>query len=216
MAQQTQPLIKICGMRDPELAQQAVAMGAHYIGLIFYAKSVRAIDIASAKKVADSTKKAGGIPVAVFVDADARDMQSICEQVGVTTVQLHGDQARLEHVQLPENYHRIYVLHVNDQGEIASDSGAGVESLIDGRDLLMYDHIVYGRGKHFDWQRLSHLHPFPYLLAGGLTADNVADAITTLKPYGVDVSSGVEIKPGVKSKALIQKFILNVQGVHYE
>ncbi len=206
----TNPLIKICGIRDPDMATQAVAAGVHFIGILFHPLSLRQVDQRQAKKIAQATIKAGAIPVAVFVDHDADAMRHICELTHIKTVQLHGTTARTQHHLLPDDYQRIYV-HTAPY----SKTDDGLQHLAIDRDFILIDHSDSGQGKQINWQAFQYDLPFRWLLAGGLTPDNVMTAMHILQPHGVDVSSGVESSKANKDIFLIQQFIQSVRGVTY-
>jgi len=200
--------IKICGVCDPEIAKAAVKAGAVYIGIMMYAGSKRYVDLEVAAKISQAVKSAGGMPVAVFVDATAEQMKAACEATGVETVQLHGTISRSDHQQLPDHYRRIYVLHVNADGVCLDDTDGGLADLKADRDLLLYDGVEGGSGRAFSLQSFKNRYDYSFLLAGGLRPETVAEAIKIVQPFGVDVSSGVEKSPGVKDIGLIKKFIV--------
>lgn len=206
--------VKICGLRDPVMAQQAVEQGADYIGILCYQGSKRYVTPELGREIAKATLKAGGIPVAVFVDADAEHMLSICKKMGVDTVQLAGGVARQSHHVLPESIHRIYVLHVDAKGNVQPDVDEGIKQLDFKRDYVMFDGVVSGSGNTFDYQFFKNPYPMRFFLAGGLRPDNVADAIQKVHPDVVDVSSGVERAPGVKDISKITAFINAVQRIN--
>ncbi|MCB1827839.1 MAG: phosphoribosylanthranilate isomerase [Coxiellaceae bacterium] len=205
--------IKICGITDPEIAKNAVELGANYIGLMCYEASSRFVDAAKRKLIVKAVKKAGGIPVLVFVDADAEEMAAACDELDVEFVQLHGNISRNESVFLPDEVHRIYVLHVDEAGVVQPDVDEGLRKLNMARDCVMYDGLQGGSGRRFHLDGFSNIYPMPFFLAGGLAADNVVEAIQTVHPDAVDVSSGVEDSPGVKSIEKIKAFIDAVRSV---
>lgn len=204
-------IIKICGMTDSALAAETVAMGAHYIGVMMYPASKRYVDVATAKKIARAVKNANGIPVAVFVDTSAEDMKALCETCDIQVVQLHGEISRQAHHHLPNSYQRIYVLSVREDGSINPDTADGLTYLKPDRDLLLFDGLNGGSGHAFNHDKFHYDGNIPFILAGGLTAENVSTAINKIHPHGIDVSSGVESSPGVKSKPLIHQFITNAK-----
>lgn len=204
-------IIKICGIIDPELAVNAVRLDANYIGIVMDKHSKRYVNIQQAKVIANSVNKAGGVPIAVFVDTPANEMLAICGECDIKTVQLHGSISRKEHRHLPHSFERIYTIPVNQNGIPCPDIDDGLEHLDDKRDFILFDGVKGGSGQAFNWNRFKHTSKFPFLLAGGLTPDNVATAINTLRPNGVDVSSGVEKKLGLKDIKLIKQFIENAK-----
>lgn len=209
-------IIKICGITDPELAATAVKLGTHYVGIMMYNLSKRYVNLNTAKTIAAHVTRAGGIPVGVFVDTPAHEIKSICQLCDINVVQLHGDISRRGHQYLPESLQRIYVLHVNDDGTINADTTHGLEYLDNQRDMLLFDGLKGGSGRVFNHNKFSYHGKIPFLCAGGLNPDNISTAIVTMRPYGVDVSSGVENAHGVKDKMLIKQFINNVnQSVNH-
>jgi phosphoribosylanthranilate isomerase len=203
-------LIKVCGLRDAEMAQQAVLAGANFIGLVFHQDSKRNVEIPQAKIIAAAVKASGAIPVAVFVDQTAQKMQEICTAIDVQVVQLHGAAARREHNKLPAEYQRIYVRPVTLEGEICVDSDGGLAHCNSERDYLLFDNERPGSGQTFNWEKFNYTDKFRWFLSGGLTPDNVGLGIQKFAPSAVDVSSGVENKPGEKDIAKIKKFIAEV------
>ncbi len=204
-------------------------MGADYVGLIFYPDSKRHVELQQAKLLANIIKQNGAIPVAVFVNHTAAEMQEICLETDIHTIQLHGDISRQEHYLLPEKYVRLYALSFpsirhyedeqNEEETIQKDAGLlhyarndveegnGLNYCQSERDFLLFDHIDSGKGKSFDWAKFVPPTNFPWFLAGGLNLDNIHSAVQQLKPTGIDVSSGVENQSGEKDIRLIEKFI---------
>jgi phosphoribosylanthranilate isomerase len=206
----TSHLIKICGIRDPEMAAQAAIAGVDLIGIIFHPSSPRYVSLDQAAVISHAATKAGVVPVAVFVNNTNVEMCRICEATKIKTVQLHGTAARAHHHLLPDEYQRIYVQAVSNKGELQTDKG--LLYLDPDRDLVLIDHVDPGQGNKINWLAFHYDLPFPWLLAGGLTPSNVVAAINDLQPDGVDVSSGVESSKGNKDIFLIQRFITSVRG----
>jgi len=179
--------IKICGLKDPETAREAVKLGADYIGLLFSDLSIRKIDLETAKRIAEAVREAGGEPVGVFADETIEEILSIAKALDLKTVQLHGDSPRKACVHLPMR--KIYV----------ADGGPLPENLDPDTDFLLFEKIHQDPG------------PFRFFIAGKLSAENVGKQIETHRPFGVDLSSGVEISPGVKSVEKIKAFIEKVR-----
>lgn len=204
------PMIKICGINDADIARNAAEAGAHFIGLVFHPLSPRNVSLAHAIEISKAVKKAGASPVAVFVNQTASAMQAICAAADIQIVQLHGRMARAHHHRLPNDYQRIYVLNVSEEGQLLADDGLRYLNPV--RDMILIDHHEPGTGKMIPSHTFHYPLPFPWLLAGGLTASNVASMIHALQPHGVDVSSGVEIVQGLKDMSLIQLFITSARG----
>lgn len=203
-------IIKICGIRDPDMAKQAVVAGADLIGIVFHPASPRFVSLDKATSIANAVKKAGAKPVAIFVNHTDSEMHHICEATDIQIVQLHGTIARKHHHLLPNTYQRIYVQTVSEKGKLQIDDG--LNYLIPNRDLILIDGKDPGQGKTINWQAFRYDLRLPWLLAGGLTPLNVAQAMSVLKPDGFDVSSGVESSKGNKNIFLIQQFIKSVRG----
>lgn len=206
-------IIKICGIRDPGVAEQAANAGANLIGIIFHHLSPRYVSLDHASAIAMAANKAGALPVAVFVNHTDVEMNRICEATNIDIVQLHGETARAHHHLLPDKFQRIYVLSVSDNGELQKDDG--LRYLDSNRDLVLIDHAEPGQGNSINRRGFRYDLPFPWILAGGLSPSNVAATIKDLQPNGVDVSSGVESSKGNKDIRLIQKFVTSVRGIHY-
>lgn len=206
-------IIKICGIRDAQMAEQAALAGVNLIGIVFHPSSPRYVTIAQASAIAAAAHKSGALPVAVFVHHTDVEMFNICEATDIHIVQLHGATARAHHHLLPEHYQRIYVQTVSDNGHIQTDDG--LRYLDPNRDVILIDHEEPGQGKSFNRLHFHYDLSFPWLLAGGLSPSNVVAEINVLQPNGVDVSSGVESSKGNKDIHLIQKFVTAVRGVNY-
>lgn len=192
--------IKICGIKTPEMAIFCAQAGAQFIGIVMHPASPRYVDINTAISIAKAAHQSGIIPVAVFVDADKDEMMSFCKSAHVDHVQLHGDKARAAFLMLPNNIRKIYVLDPTFSG-VAPNS-----------DFLLFDSNNPGTGEQIDWTNISVPNNIKFFLAGGLNVNNVKQAIEMLHPYAVDVSSGVELTRGEKSKELISAFINEVQN----
>lgn len=211
-------IIKICGITQPNDAEFAIAQGANWIGILQHPASVRYVTLPQAKQIAAVTREAGGTPVAVFVDSSAHDILQFCEQTGVTHVQLHGKLSRQQHHLLPNYLVRIYVRNILQNGVCLPDKDLGQQYLESSRDYVMFDGVQAGSGHCYAWDLLNpedHTS-LRFLLAGGLSAENVQQAIVKLNPDGVDVSSAVESIRGVKSQPLIKDFILSVRQMIHE
>ena len=200
------PMVKICGITSVADGAAAISLGAWAIGLVFAEESPRAVGLEAAAEIAGAlsplTSKVG-----VFVDPDPDQARAAVESCGLTMVQAHAcaDVAALrEAVGVPVT--EAVKIEGEDDVVRAKESAA---------DLVLLDASVPGKeggtGMTFDWALLEQ-DPLgrPFALAGGLTPDNVADAVARLSPIMVDVSSGVEAAPGVKDPTLIQSFM---QGV---
>ncbi len=205
-------IIKICGICDPIIAEKTAKLGANFIGIIFHSASPRFVNLHTAALISKAVKKAGALPVAIFVNHTNDDMQTICEATDIQIAQLHGDIARAYCHLLPTQYTKIYVKHISDQGELESDHK--LKYLDPDRDFILIDHQNPGLGNQINCLKLNYNLPFKWILAGGLTPLNIATKIHDLRPNGIDVSSSVESSRGNKDILLIQEFIAAVRGYH--
>lgn len=182
-------LVKVCGVVTPEDARYAASEGADLIGMILWPKAGRSVSLETAKKIASEAREQGSRAVGVFVDEDAGAITDICADVGIDIAQLHGDAARSAFEALPPDLSVIYVVHADSSGQVQTD----VSHLSRMPDWFLVDSLKGGSGTRFDWRSVrpptSSRHG--WLLAGGLTDDNVESAIEIARPDGVDVSSGV-------------------------
>lgn len=193
-------IIKICGIRCPKIAAQAIGVGAHWIGVVFAKRSRRLVDLKTAKAISMAVLDMGGTPVGVFENALSEEILTICKETGIRVVQIHGIQSILDSQFLPEEYQRIYALGSNAVlPEIPSCSPV--------RDFILFDGPCSGSGEKFNWSDFHYEGPYRWILSGGLTAKNIALGIHSLKPFGVDVSSGVENLKGEKTMKKINALI---------
>ena len=204
-----QKIIKICGITTPVSALEAALAGAEWIGLVFHPGSPRFVSLTQAREITEALSPTTARPVAIFTEHSSREMKNICEECAIEIVQLHGARARAEHVFLPSHFQRIYALAASEYS--SSKDETAIASCDPERDYLLIDHLHPGEGNSFDWNTFHYDRYFRWLLAGGLTSDNVGNALHQLNPDGVDVSSGVESAPGIKESTLIKKFIKKVK-----
>jgi phosphoribosylanthranilate isomerase len=203
-------IIKICGVKTPEIAEYAINAGATHVGIILAAESRRFVDIETAMKIAQTTIKMGAIPVGVFTDSSADDITKKANLIGIKHIQCHGTLSKRSHHLLPDEFTRIYAMSVDKNGEILPDHEDRIEHLNPKRDFLIFDREKGGGGESFNHQQFYYHGVFPFLIAGGLNPINAKAAHEKTKAYGVDISSGVENKSGEKDKALIKQFIESV------
>ena len=199
--------IKICGITRAEDALAAAYSGADAIGLVFYERSPRHVSLARA------TQLAAALPpfitvVGLFVNADAVFVREALESVPLDVLQFHGDESPEFCGQFGKPYLKaIRVKEGVDLLQCASD-------FCDAQGLLLDAHvegIPGGTGATFDWTLIPEELPLPVILSGGLDVENVAAAIEQVRPYAVDVSSGVEASKGIKDAAKIARFIQEVK-----
>ena len=199
--------IKICGIKTVKDALAAMEAGADLIGFNFYPKSPRYIDVGTCRNIMSVMRKHGHVTyVGVFVNASVEEVYATIETCGLSLAQLHGDET-------PEM--------LNALNGKAFKAFRGIPSEITGYErndapALLVDAAVKGvyggSGVTADWSASAELaKKYPLLLAGGLTPENVADAMRQVQPWGVDVASGVESAPGEKDAAKMIQFVKEVK-----
>ena len=195
--------VKICGFTEANNAIDAALAGVDAIGLVFYDKSPRNVDIHSAQKIIEA------LPpfinrVGLFVNANPSFIDEILCEVPLDTLQFHGDESVLDCAQYQMPFIKsLRVKPDTNVKEIAENFSSASALLLDSFSPSSYG----GTGESFDWSLACVKISLPIILAGGLTVDNVADAIKQVNPYAVDASSGVESAPGVKDIDKIEAFI---------
>ena len=202
------PKIKICGFTRPQDAQAAAELGADAVGLVFYAKSKRCVDVAQAAEIVAALPPKV-VKVALFVNESAEQICRILGTVPIDIVQFHGDEAPEFCRQFGKPYWKA--VRVQSAQDIAEAAGR----YADAAALLLDAHIegqYGGTGQVFDWRLLPATMPLPWILSGGLNPGNVAAAVRQTGAAWVDVSSGVEQAPGIKSRDLMADFIRQARG----
>ena len=195
--------IKICGFTNAQNANQAAMLGIDAIGLVFYDQSLRNVGVETALQIVNA------LPpfinrVGLFVNADSSFIDEVLCEVPLDTLQFHGDESVVECTQYAMPF--IKALRVNQETNItqmADDYHQASGLLLDAFNKDTYG----GTGESFDWSLAKVDIDLPIILAGGLNSNTVADAVSQVNPYAVDVSSGVESEPGIKDIDKIRKFI---------
>ena len=200
---------KICGITRIEDALIAAEAGADAIGLVFYAKSPRAVSIQQARDIV-AALPAFVTTVGLFVNASREELNDVLAGVALDLLQFHGYETPAE----CESYQRPYIkaLRVKPGDDIAQLAAPYAKA----RGILLDTYmpgIPGGTGAAFDWSLVPRDLPQPVILAGGLSADNVQAAIEKVRPYAVDVSGGVEADKGIKDAAKIRAFMQAVGRV---
>ncbi len=203
--------VKICGITRPEDARAAVAAGVDAIGLVFSRQSVRYVTIDDAAAVIAALPPFV-TPVGLFMDADDEEVRQVLRRLRINLLQFHGQES-------PEQcrYGVPYIKAVA-MGD-AVDPAAAARVYGDSLALLLDSHAsgeTGGTGRAFDWGRVPSSLEKPVILAGGLTAANVGEAILRVRPFAVDVSGGVERAPAIKDEAKIRAFIHEVRRADEE
>ncbi|MGB2691168.1 MAG: phosphoribosylanthranilate isomerase [Thermodesulfobacteriota bacterium] len=201
--------IKICGITNMEDAQASADYGADALGFIFYKESKRYIDPKVAKSIIFS------LPpfittVGVFVNHDLDEISQIKETTGIQVAQLHGDETPEFASSLPINV--IKVIRVKDKSDLDKVAQYSAQAIL----FDTYSDTEYGgTGESFDWEILNDMSSTKrIILSGGLNPENVLEAVQIVRPYAVDVSSGVEVAPGKKNHTKIKKFIEAIKNGH--
>ena len=195
--------IKICGITRRDDAADALAVGANAVGIVFYPGSPRAVTIEQAQEICAAVTGLG-VTVGLFVDASAEQVEAVLASVPLHMLQFHGAESPAFCEQFGRPYLKavameegIDLLRENDR--FHSASALLLDSAHDGQ--------FGGTGTTFDWSRILPEVRDRIVLAGGLSADNVADAVAQVRPVAVDVSSGVERSKGIKDRAKIEAFV---------
>ncbi len=199
--------VKICGITRPEDGLEAARLGADAIGLVFYAPSPRAVGVERAAEIAAS------LPpfvtrVGLFVDALPAEIEAVLAAVPLDVLQFHGNEIEAECVRFGYPYLKAVSMRPD------RDVAAMLRAYPSANGFLLdayHPAVPGGSGESFDWGRVPTDRPRPIVLAGGLTPDNVADAVRAVRPYAVDVSSGVEAAKGIKDVTKMAEFIRGVQ-----
>lgn len=201
--------IKICGIKHKNDALKAVECGADAIGLIFVEKSPRYVSFTDARVIAESMPPFVTV-VGLFMDAPEKKVREALKVAPINLLQFHGDESPAYCDQFEMPYIKVLRMRENVNAiAFAQEYPNAAGILLD----TYHANAAGGTGQVFDWDLIPHDLPLPLILAGGLTPENVAEAIQKVHPYAVDVSSGVESASAVKDHAKIEKFIKEVQRV---
>lgn len=209
--------VKICGLNDPRAVTAAIEGGADFVGVVFFPRSPRAVTPERAAELLDSVPRRIK-RVGLFVEPDDRLLDRVLTRVRLDMLQFHGKETA-ERVEAARHGWGLPVMKA-----IGVSTAADLETAkayLDVADRLMFDAKAPpgadrpgGNARAFDWTLLAgHKWPLPWMLAGGLTARNVAGAIKRSGARAVDVSSGVESAPGVKDPKKILRFIKAAKGL---
>lgn len=208
--------VKICGLTTKESVAAAVEAGARYIGFVFFPKSPRNITIKQAALLARDVPD-GVAKVALTVNADDAQLEALLSQVSIDILQLHGSESPARVAEIKARFglpvlKAVGVADAADLGQLETYAQVADQLLVDAKPPKGYD-LPGGNGLAFDWRLIAGREwPVPWLLAGGLTPENVAEAVRLTGATQVDVSSGVESTAGVKDLDKIAAFIRAAKG----
>jgi phosphoribosylanthranilate isomerase len=204
-------IVKICGLSTRETLDVALDAGADMVGFVFFPPSPRHVSLEMARELGKQAKRRAS-KVALTVDADDATLSNIVETLQPDLLQLHGKEtvARLRDIKQKFGLPVMKAIAVETTADLA-----GLPGYADAADRILFDARAPkeatrpgGLGAVFDWHVLEQLElQLPFMVSGGLHADNVAEAVRVTRPGGVDVSSGVERTPGHKDPEMIRAFI---------
>lgn len=204
-------IVKICGLSTPESLDVSLAAGADMVGFVFFPPSPRHVGLSLARELGRRVEGRAA-KVALSVDADDADLENAIEAVRPDILQLHGREtvARIRDIKQKFGLPVMKALPIETAADLAALPGYATVA-----DRILFDARAPkgatrpgGLGAVFDWKLLSALDlAVPYMVSGGLNADNVAEAVRVTRAGGVDISSGVESAPGVKDPEMIRAFI---------
>jgi len=210
---------KICGVNSSEAVAAAGKGGARYVGFVFYPPSPRAVTPEQAAMLAAQVNS-GCLKVGLFVDPDAALLARVLAAAPLDLLQLHGEETPRRVAEIRAAYKlpvmkAIKVAQAEDLAAVADFAGAADRLLFDAKaPKEMKSALPGGNALSFDWRLLAGRRwPLPWMLSGGLKLDNLAEAVRISGARAVDVSSGVEERPGVKSPALIADFLVSCRGL---
>lgn len=203
--------VKLCGLTRPEDAELGLTLGAWALGLIFYAGSPRNCSAPAAREISVLSRRRVAL-CGAWVNAPLEDVIATADRLGLTHVQLHGDEGP------------AYCAEVRRRTGCRVIKAVGVRTRADLQALRIYHTDLHlldaaapgqrgGTGRSFDWGlAAAHAGPVPVILSGGLRPDNVAEGIRVVAPWAVDTASGTESAPGIKDAGKVERFFAAVAG----
>ncbi len=198
--------VKICGLTRVKDAEIAAQLGADALGMVFYPQSSRCITVEKAAEIVKSLP-AFVTTVGLFVDSSRQEVEEVLAKVPLDVLQFHGE----EEPAFCRSFFRPYIKAIRVKQGVDLISQA--QRFISAQGLLLdawHPQVKGGTGQCFDWAYIPPNLPLPVILAGGLTPDNIQTAIRQVRPFAVDVSSGVESEPGIKDSKKMAAFIQEV------
>ena len=207
VASEKQVKVKVCGMTSLKDALVAVEGGADAVGFIFYKKSPRSVTMKTVREIVLELPPFVDT-VGVFVDETAEQINKIADYCNLDIIQLHGDESPTFCKKIRRKV--IKAFRIKDMQSVKKISNFQVSGfLLD----TFSDNLHGGTGKVFDWNLALPAKKFgPVIMAGGLTPNNVQQAVRQIRPYGVDVCSGVESEPGIKDHKKVRAFLNNAKA----
>jgi phosphoribosylanthranilate isomerase len=205
-------LVKICGLSTPETLDAALSAGADWVGFVRFPKSPRHVSLETGRDLS-AQAKGRALRVVLLVDADDASIQEAVEAINPDLLQLHGHESPQRVEAIRSRFGRpvmkaVGIAEAADLFDLAAYAGVADHLLLDAKPPRTPDALPGGNGLPFDWRLLVGLDPrLSFMLSGGLNPVNVADAIKLSGSRAVDVSSGVETKPGLKDPAKIEAFV---------
>lgn len=209
--------VKFCGITNDSDLQTAIALGVNAVGFVLYEPSKRAVSVDTARQLARQVPPFVSV-VALVVNMPEQDLVYLSHHMPFDVVQFHGDESAHQCHLMADRICKRWIKAISIKPDDTADSilqqldelkrfGAS-GALLDNYEPNQYG----GTGRSFDWSKIPKNPPLPIILAGGLTADNVAYAIAQTGVYGVDVSGGIESQKGVKCADKMTEFIKNIHN----
>ncbi len=205
--------VKICGLKTLEALEAAIAAGASHYGMVFFPRSPRNIGLSNARTLVEAGR-GRIVSVALVVDATDAEIEAIIAAADPDMIQLHGSETPARAAEIRALAHRPIIKAISVAAEGDAERAFAYRGAT---DLILFDAkpprdesgaLPGGNGLRFDWRLLAPVRgKLPFMLSGGLTPDNVGEAIAMTRAAIVDVSSGVESAPGEKDVALIRQFV---------
>jgi phosphoribosylanthranilate isomerase len=217
MKSQPMTRVKICGITRLEDARLAIELGADALGFNFYEKSPRCLAPAEAWKI---LRKLPALvsAVGVFVNWESASVIALAKSLRLSAVQLHGDETAAVTTECARHFPVIKAFRTESNFKFSQfrAHNSATSFLLDAAISDSSSEKFGGTGRIADWKIAERAGKFPILLAGGLTPENIAEAVLTVRPYAVDVAGGVESRPGKKDPAKLRAFFAEVARANHE
>ncbi len=204
--------VKICGITRPDDAAEAARLGVDAIGLVFYEKSPRDVALEQAQAICAALPGFVTV-VSLFLNPDDELVEQVLKELPIDLIQFHGQET----AEFCRSFDRPYIKALGMAGDV--DLAIQARAYSDAKGFLLDSHgtgAAGGTGETFDWRAIPEDFRQSIILAGGLNPANVAEAIQTVRPYALDLSSGIESAPGIKDAALMAQLMKEVKRVDCE